>query len=371
VITRKKLPLQCRLALFLAATIASIGHAASGSSTRSLDLGLATQKDSQAYALLNELTSRIGPRMSATEKGAEAESFVYEKLRQFGFRNVRYEPFQMASWKRGSIDVTVEGRSIPAAAMVYTPAHADLSAEIVEVGNGTAADYAQDYDKVRDRIALVYMGTLPESPSATPYLPRWEKLALAIGHGARGVIFINPVAGNRLVTGNAGGSANVVAVPVAVIGHDDGLRLREELQGKGALHATMRLDNTVGVGTARNVIATLPGTRKPGQIIVLGAHLDSLDLATGAVDNGSGAMWVLDVARAFAVHRVHPERTIQFVFFMGEEEGLLGSYTHVRRAMRANTMGQVWYMINTDMSVNPKGLKLWGGAPDLALPGSK
>jgi carboxypeptidase Q len=351
--------------LLLGAVIASGAHAASAPSTLPLDLGRSVQRDSRAYALVTELTSRIGPRMSATEKGSEAENFVYEKLRQFGLRDVRYEPFRMTSWKRGSIEVTVDGHSIPAAAMVYTPAHAELSAEIVEVGNGTSADYAEDYDKVRDRIALIYMGTLPESPPDTPHLPRWEKLALAIGHGARGVIFINPAAGNHLTTGIAGGSANLVPIPAAAVGHEDGLRLRKELQERGTLGATMRLDNTVGVGTARNVIATLPGTRKPGQVIVVGAHLDSLDLGTGAVDNGSGAMWVLDVARAFAVHHVHPERTIQFTFFMGEEEGLLGSYTRVRRAVRAGTLNQVWYMINTDMSVSPKGMRLWGGSPDL------
>jgi carboxypeptidase Q len=62
---------------------------------------------------------------------------------------------------------------------------------------------------------------------------------------------------------------------------------------------------------------------------------------------------------------VHPERIIQFAFFMGEEEGLLGSYTHVRRAKRAGTLNELWYMINTDMSLRPKGLRLWGGAPDL------
>jgi hypothetical protein len=251
--------------------------------------------------------------------------------------------------------------------MVYTPGHADLTAEIVEVGNGTSADYAEDYDKVRDKIALIYMGTLPESPTGTPYLPRWERLALAVGHGARGVIFINPTTGHHLVTGIAGGSANVIAIPAVIVSHEDGLGLRNEIRRRGALHATIRFDNSVGVGTARNVIATVPGTRKPEQVIVLGGHLDSLDLATGAVDNGSGAMWVLDVARAFAVHHIHPERTVQFIFFMGEEEGLLGSYTHVRRAEKAGTLQQVWTMINTDMSVNPKGLRVWGGTADLAI----
>ena len=103
---------------------------------------------------------------------------------------------------------------IPAASMVYTPEHAEVSADIVDVANGVSADYASDYDKVRNKIGLIYLGILPDSPAGTPYLPRWEKLALAIGHGARGVIFINPAPGNHLVTGIAGGSAKMVTIPV-------------------------------------------------------------------------------------------------------------------------------------------------------------
>jgi carboxypeptidase Q len=153
-------------------------------------------------------------------------------------------------------------------------------------------------------------------------------------------------------------------VPVAVISREDGLELRQQIRSGTSLKARLNMRNTVGVGVARNVIATIMGSKKPEQIVVLGGHLDSLDLGTGAVDNGSGAMWILDVARAFARHHVHPQRTVQFIFFMGEEEGLLGSYAHVRNAAKDGTLARVRYMINTDMSVNPNGLYLWGGDLD-------
>ncbi len=256
---------------------------------------------------------------------------------------------------------------IKSAAMVYSPAHADLTAEIADVGNGTSTEYGQDFDKVRGKMALVYMGTLPDTPAGATRLPRWEKLALAIGHGAVGVIFINPNAGNHLVTGIAGGSAKAVAVPAVMVSQEDGLRLREKAIQDHHLRATIRMDNKVTAGFARNVIATIPGVTRPNETIVLGGHLDSLDLATGAFDNGTGAMWVLDVARAFAVHKFRPSRTVQFIFFMGEEEGLLGSYAHVRRSAADGSLRQVRFMINTDMGVNPDGLHVWGGDPDLSF----
>jgi carboxypeptidase Q len=344
----------------------SVTTAASVSESDALVLGRHIERDSEAFALVRELTSTIGPRMSATERGTSAEDFVFQKLRSFGVRDVQFEPFSMVSWKRGSAQLSINGKQIRVAAMVYAPSNADLTAAVAEVGNGTSADYAANYDKVRGKIALIYMGTLPDGPIGTP-TPRWERLALAIGHGAVGVIFINPASGHHLVTGIAGGSAKVVSVPVVAIDRETGLELREQLQRGDVLEARIQLANTVGSGVARNVIATIPGSEHVDQIVVLAGHLDSHDLATGAVDDGSGAMWVLDVARAFAKYHVRPKRTVQFIFFMGEEEGLLGSYAHVRRAVREDTMSRVWYMINTDMSIDPDGLWLWGGDPDLAF----
>jgi hypothetical protein len=303
--------------------------------------------------------------MSATEHGSAAESFVFQKLKGYGIKDVRYERFPMVSWARGTVDLRVNDVPMQSAAMVYCPAHTDLTAEIADVGNGTSMDYGADFDKVRGKIALVYMGTLPDSPAGAIHLPRWEKLALAIGHGAVGVIFINWNAGNHLVTGIAGGSARAVTVPAVMVSQEDGLRLRERAIRERHVRATIRMENRVTEGFARNVIATVPGVARPDETIVLGGHLDSLDLATGAFDNGTGAMWVLDVARAFAVHKYKPSRTVQFIFFMGEEEGLLGSYAHVRRSAQDGSLRQVRFMINTDMSVNPRGLHVWGGDPDL------
>ncbi|MDZ7899641.1 MAG: M20/M25/M40 family metallo-hydrolase [Arcicella sp.] len=84
---------------------------------------------------------------------------------------------------------------------------------------------------------------------------------------------------------------------------------------------------------ARNVIATLIGNSKKykKEKIVIGGHLDSWDLATGAMDNGIGSFTVMDVARVFQSLKLRPKRTIGFVLFMGEEQGLLGSKAMVKK----------------------------------------
>src|SRR2546427_13213982 len=74
-----------------------------------------------------------------------------------------------------------------------------------------------------------------------------------------------------------------------------------------------------------NTVAEIRGTDHPGQVVIVGAHLDSWDLGTGTTDNGTGSMATLEAARIIAQSGLKPRRTIRFILFTGEEQGLLGS----------------------------------------------
>jgi hypothetical protein len=80
-----------------------------------------------------------------------------------------------------------------------------------------------------------------------------------------------------------------------------------------------------------NVIAEIPGTEKPDEVVIVGGHLDSWDGATGTTDNGTGVATTLEAARLLAKANVHPKRTIRFMLWGGEEEGLLGSAAYVKK----------------------------------------
>ena len=93
--------------------------------------------------------------------------------------------------------------------------------------------------------------------------------------------------------------------------------------------------NLVGSFTAKNVdvyntVAEIRGSEKPDEVVIIGGHLDSWDLGTGATDNGTGSMAVLEAARALQKLGVKPKRTIRFVLFTGEEQGLNGSKAYVK-----------------------------------------
>ncbi len=79
-----------------------------------------------------------------------------------------------------------------------------------------------------------------------------------------------------------------------------------------------------------NTVAEIPGSEKPDEVVILGAHLDSWDLGTGATDNGTGSSVVLEAARVLQKLDLKPKRTIRFILFSGEEQGLHGSRAYVK-----------------------------------------
>ncbi len=324
-----------------------------------------TLANSRAYETLEEATKTIGHRLTGSEEGAKAEEYTYNLLKSYGL-NVAYQPFEVESWSRGDIEVKIGSRNkleaTPAVTLAHSPVEAEVTAEIVDMGNGVDADYEANPGAVRGKIALVYIGTLPNSPKGTPGLHRSEKTALATKNGAIGIIIINQVDGGVLLTGTASVTGSLIPIPAVCIGKEDGMALKETL-AKTKQYSSIKMTNQSGLINARNVIATIDGSELPEEKIIVGGHLDSWDLATGAIDNGIGSFAVLDMARTFAALNLKPKRTVQFVMFMGEEEGLLGSRYMVNEAVKNGTIDQIKYVMNQDMSGNPVGFGT-GGRPE-------
>ena len=101
---------------------------------------------------------------------------------------------------------------------------------------------------------------------------------------------------------------------------------------RGPVEVEIDMKNTFSNGEVEvyNTVAEIPGSEKPDEVVIIGGHIDSWDLGTGATDNGTGIMAVLEAARALKAVGVKPRRTIRFVLFSGEEEGLHGSRAYVK-----------------------------------------
>lgn len=323
-------------------------------------------KNGRAYETLSEASQRIGHRLTGSNNGARAEQYAYELLRSYGFKNVRYETFEVESWMRDTVTLAVvpnksdNFRDLKVVSLAHSPVEAHVRGEILDVGNGLEGDFTAVKDKLRGKIALINIGL--SNAKGARNLHRSEKTALAIQHGAIGVIMVNLVPGNVLLTGTASVTGKLIPIPAVCIAYESGVALRQWLaeEEKDHLHAVIDMTNTSRKIRARNVVATLPGSEFPNEKIVIGGHLDSWDLATGAIDNGIGSFSVLDIARTFRKLKLKPKRTVEFVMFMGEEQGLLGSRAMIEDLKKRGQLDNVRYMMNLDMTNDPSGINAFG-----------
>ncbi|RZL29969.1 MAG: M28 family peptidase, partial [Pedobacter sp.] len=271
------------------------------------------QSNANAYANLKNASETIGHRLTGSVNGAKAEEFAYNLLKSYGC-DVKYQPFEVESWNRKTVAVKVGAKAdalenVRAVTLAHSPVSANVSAEIIDVGNGLEADYQPIAEKVKGKIALIYLGVLPGSAKGTGSLHRSEKTAIAIKYGAVGVIIINTVKNGVLLTGTASVTGKLIPIPAVCIGLENGMALKERIKATPQF-ANLEMTNFSGLIKARNVIATFKGTQFPKEKIVVGGHLDSWDLATGAIDNGIGSFSVIDMARTFKKLGLSTKRTV-------------------------------------------------------------
>jgi aminopeptidase YwaD len=307
------------LALWLA-----VGLVASMPSTA---LGQAATSADAAFAHVQHLAGVIGPRVSGTPGERQAAEYLAAHLRQYGY-TVEPHAFQFPYFEARRVEVQPAGaaRPIPSQALFYSAptAAGGLEADLVFVGLGQPADF--EGKRVTGAVALIERGSITFR----------EKVANAAARGAVAAIIYNNAAG--IISGTLGQRSEI---PAVTIGQDDGKRLAEAAQ-QGRARVRLLVDTLSETRTATNVVGTKRGTTRPEEIIVAGGHFDSVPGAPGANDNASGVAAALEAARALA--SVPTARTVQFVLFAGEEQGLFGS-----AAFAAERRQGVVAMINLDM----------------------
>src|SRR2546425_2385418 len=132
------------------------------------------------------------------------------------------------------------------------------------------------------------------------------------------------------MTSIGGRDYEVGALPTAFVTAEN-YHLIWRLLKRGPVEIELEITNSFSEKPVEvyNTVAEIPGSERPGEVVILGAHLDSWDLGTGATDNGTGSMVVLEAARTLEKLGLKPRRTIRFILFSGEEQGLVGSHQYV------------------------------------------
>ncbi|MEW6209923.1 MAG: M20/M25/M40 family metallo-hydrolase [Acidobacteriota bacterium] len=291
----------------------------------------------QQMKYLLMLSDGIGHRLTGSANAKRAEEMMEAEMKRLGLANVRREPFTMpVFWERGTAEarLTSHGnRQLAIASYTWTPGtDGAAEGEIVHVGAGRPTDVERVKNQLRGAIALAVPAgaTLNEviyNFYRAPVLAREVREA-----GAAALMIASDKQHTMLYTAPVDFSGKVAALPTVSVARED-VGLIERLLSNGE-KPRVRLDVRNKLGPAfesTNVVGEITGRERPDEIIVVGAHLDSNDLGPGALDNAAGVGAVMEAARAIKALGVAPRRTIRFVLFMGEEEGLIGSVAYVRR----------------------------------------
>ncbi|HJV91417.1 MAG TPA: M28 family peptidase [Holophagaceae bacterium] len=292
-----------------------------------------------AFATLTSLTRDVGPRLSGSPQDAAGHAWAAARFKALGL-SVRTEEVPLArTWTRGRERARLGDHPIRLAQHAWTPgtpgpvkaplallplaqAHGPLAAFQGRVV--LAGEPARDLDPAQMKPPL----RLHQAPAPTSEFPLGKVLPELARAGAVAVLVDAGKSDDRL---NMDGDLMRPAgpeLPVAFVPHSEYIHLAEAAARSAELE--LELGGAFGpAGRTFNTVAELRGRETPRELVILGAHLDSWDLATGAMDNGAGVASVLEAARLVVGLKTPPRRTLRFVLFGAEEQGYLGSLAHV------------------------------------------
>jgi carboxypeptidase Q len=298
--------------------------------------------NSHAFEYLTELSDDIGSRVTGSPAEREAEEWGAAKMKAIGLENVHLEKYTIwKGWTRGTADaqlLTPTQHKLHVDAMGWTGSTATGGAEgdVVPVNMFEIDEEIKNVSRLKGKIALVTQKGQPKKNFMALFASFGDFLKAA--HEAGAIAVIGGQGGaksagmNLTHTGILGFNADF-AIPVVSMTAEDQGQL-ERLIARGITPRTrINVQNTLTGGPVEtaNVVGEIRGTEHPEQTLVVGGHLDSWDLAEGATDNGSGTATTLGAAEAIMRSGQKPRRTIRFVLFSGEEQGLDGSFAYIKQ----------------------------------------
>ena len=294
----------------------------------------AALKDTVAYDIVEGLTTEVGPRMAGTEAEARARAWAVKKLTALGFKNVHIETTKMHTWVRGEETAEVVSpfpQKLRLTALGGSGATPDkgLTAEIIFF-KSFADLVAAPAGSLTGKIAFV-SNAMTATQDGSGYgqfgAARFVGPGIAAQKGAVAIVIrsIGSDHGRGPHTGLTNFPANVKPIPAAALSTSDADNL-ERMVKRGqpiTLHLTLT-PRDLGMTETGNVIADVPGTDPDAGIVVVGGHLDSWDLGTGAIDDGAGVAITAAAAKRL-LDGPAPRRTIRVVWWGDEETGGAGA----------------------------------------------
>lgn len=333
----------------------------------------------KAYPTLFHLTKKIGPRLAGSAGMVKAEKWGQSVMEEYKADKVWLQECMVPHWVRGGKDEAVASynderseKPIKKALDVIALGNSlgsnknGVSAQVVLVNSFDELETKKEL--VKDKIVFynykfndTYVNTFLSYRDAGQY--RGQGPSRAAKYGAKAIIVrsMSHAADNNPHTGATRYDSNYAKIPAVAVGLRDADWLSEQIK-RGIVNITIKtnghfLPDTIG----HNIIGELKGSEFPGEIITVGGHLDSWDNCEGAHDDGAGCVQTMEILRAFNALGYKPKRTIRFVLFANEENGLRGGNKYAEEA-KAKGEKHIFAMESDAGGFTPRSLGLTGTA---------
>ena len=329
----------------------------------------ASTSDDFAWWRLVEVTDTYGHRLSGSENLDRAIAWAVETMKRDGLENVRTEPVMVPRWVRGpeSAEIIEPPRHALAilglGGSVGTPAEG-IEAEVVVVSS--FEDLRARAADVNGRIVL-FNAPFTTYENTVMYRMGGAHAASQLGAVAALVRGVGPTGLRTPHTGSLQYGQGVVPIPSASVAAEDADRIAR-LQARGVpvrVRLTMAARSEEDVESA-NVIGEIRGRERPQEIVLLGGHLDSWDVGTGASDDAVGCIVTWEAVRLMMKLGIRPRRTVRVVLWTNEENGRRGA-TEYAAKYAAHAADHV-FAIESDSGVfAPASIGFSGSAAARAL----
>jgi len=284
-----------------------------------------------AMEIVTDLTTSVGPRLAGTPADHRAVDWAEAMLRRIGFDRVWRERVDFPVWERRRELARVVS---PAPQPLLVTAlggsgstDGELVAEVAAFPDLAALERAEP-EQVAGKIVFINQPTRRARDGsgygdAVPV--RYDAAGLAAARGARAVLIRSIGTDSHRFPHTGQSTPMVPAFPAAALSAPDADQLQRLLERGAPVQVALNLQTVLReAGHSWNVIAQLDGASRPEEIVLAGAHLDSWDLGTGAIDDGAGVA-IVSTAAGLLREVPRPARSVRVVLFANEEQGIYGA----------------------------------------------
>ncbi|MFN0177671.1 MAG: M28 family metallopeptidase [Gemmatimonadales bacterium] len=318
--------------------------------------------DSAAWDRIAELTDRFGHRISGSAALEHAIDWIIERMKADGLENVRGEPVMVPRWVRGEESAELvqprHGRlpMLGLGGSVGTPP-GGITAEVLVVTSFD--DLKAKATQAKGKIVL-WDVPFTNYGATVQYRGRGATEAARVGAVASMLRSVGPFGMRTPHTGAMGYDSTVTRIPAfAVTAEDAGMMHRMQRRGDRVVVRVAMSARTLPDAPSRNVIGEIVGRERPDEIVVMGGHLDSWDVGTGAMDDAGGVVVAWEAIRLMRRLGLRPKRTIRVVGWTNEENGGRGGQAY--RDAHRSELGKHILAIESDGGVfRPTGFGFTG-----------